>query len=105
MASGSASYADCVSSLRTSLKYLDSSVETLNQGVSDFPRLSSVLKTVRVRAKTLRFIVPLQQPRRGSVISRLYRWANQSGGGELRSTMSSSPSRHSPQQKLPSATR
>ncbi|KAI9904192.1 hypothetical protein N3K66_000721 [Trichothecium roseum] len=47
MASGSASYADCVSSLRTSLKFLDSSVETLNQGVSDFPRLSSVLKTVR----------------------------------------------------------
>lgn len=49
MASGSAtSYADCVSSLRTSLKYLESSVETLDQGVADFPRLSNVLKTVRV---------------------------------------------------------
>jgi DASH complex subunit SPC19 len=43
------SYADCVSSLRTSLNFLESSVETLDSGVSDFPRLSHVLKTVRVR--------------------------------------------------------
>ncbi|KAK7209330.1 hypothetical protein V2G26_016508 [Clonostachys chloroleuca] len=40
-------YADCVSSLRSSLKFLESSVETLDSGVSDFPRLVSVLKTVR----------------------------------------------------------
>ncbi len=43
-----ASYADCVSSLRTSLKFLDSSVATLDDGVSDFPRLVKVLKSVRV---------------------------------------------------------
>ncbi|KAF4460250.1 mitotic spindle biogenesis Spc19 [Fusarium albosuccineum] len=42
-----ATYSDCVSSLRTSLKFLESSVETLDNGVSDFPRLVSVLKTVR----------------------------------------------------------
>ena len=42
------SYADCVACLRTSLSFLESSVETLENGVSDFPRLGSVLKTVRV---------------------------------------------------------
>ncbi|KAJ4266478.1 DASH complex subunit spc19 [Fusarium torreyae] len=42
-----ATYSDCVSSLRTSLKFLESSVETLDNGVSDFPRLVNVLKTVR----------------------------------------------------------
>lgn len=42
-------YGDCVSSLRTSLSFLESSVSTLGTGVSDFPRLISVLKTVRVR--------------------------------------------------------
>ncbi|KAK7701840.1 DASH complex subunit spc19 [Diaporthe eres] len=40
-------YGDCVASLRTSLNLLESSVETLGTGVSDFPRLGSVLKTVR----------------------------------------------------------
>lgn len=45
----SASYGDCVSSLRSSLKFLESSVETLDEGVSDFPRLVNVLKSVRVR--------------------------------------------------------
>ncbi|KAK4125193.1 hypothetical protein N657DRAFT_570540 [Parathielavia appendiculata] len=40
-------YADCVTSLRTSLSLLESSVATLGTGVQDFPRLSSVLKTVR----------------------------------------------------------
>ncbi|KAI1246345.1 hypothetical protein MGN70_013244 [Eutypa lata] len=40
-------YGDCVSSLRTSLSFLESSVSTLGTGVSDFPRLISVLKTVR----------------------------------------------------------
>ncbi|OAQ67277.1 mitotic spindle biogenesis protein Spc19 [Pochonia chlamydosporia 170] len=46
-APGPASYADCVSSLRSSLRFLESSVETLDGGVSDFPRLIKVLKTVR----------------------------------------------------------
>ncbi|KAL1846586.1 DASH complex subunit spc19 [Diaporthe australafricana] len=40
-------YGDCVASLRTSLNLLESSVETLGNGVSDLPRLGSVLKTVR----------------------------------------------------------
>ncbi|PNY23068.1 DASH complex subunit SPC19 [Tolypocladium capitatum] len=42
-----ASYADCVSSLRTSLQFLESSVQTLDSGVSDFPRLVNVLRAVR----------------------------------------------------------
>ncbi|KUI56055.1 DASH complex subunit SPC19 [Cytospora mali] len=40
-------YSDCVASLRTSVSLLESSVDTLGNGVTDFPRLSSVLKTVR----------------------------------------------------------
>ncbi|KAJ4421045.1 DASH complex subunit spc19 [Gnomoniopsis sp. IMI 355080] len=40
-------YSDCVASLRTSLTLLESSVDTLATGVADFPRLGSVLKTVR----------------------------------------------------------
>ncbi|KAK3367372.1 DASH complex subunit Spc19 [Lasiosphaeria ovina] len=40
-------YGDCVTSLRTSLSFLESSVATLGNGVQDFPRLSGVLKTVR----------------------------------------------------------
>ncbi|KAJ9155419.1 DASH complex subunit spc19 [Pleurostoma richardsiae] len=43
----SSNYGDCVASLRTSLNFLESSVHTLESGVSDFPRLMSVLKTVR----------------------------------------------------------
>lgn len=42
------SYAGCVSSLRDSLHFLESSVQTLDNGVADFPRLIKVLKTVRV---------------------------------------------------------
>ncbi|KAH9895334.1 DASH complex subunit Spc19 [Xylariomycetidae sp. FL2044] len=42
-----ATYSDCVSSLRTSLSFLESSVDTLGSGVSDFPRLINVLKSVR----------------------------------------------------------
>ncbi|OLN96643.1 DASH complex subunit SPC19 [Colletotrichum chlorophyti] len=42
-----ATYADCVASLRTSLNFLQSSVETLETGVSDLPRLSSVLRPTR----------------------------------------------------------
>lgn len=45
---GAANYADCVSSLRTSLEFLKSSVETLGNGVADFPRLITVTKAVRV---------------------------------------------------------
>lgn len=42
-------YGDCVTSLRASLSFLESSVQTIDAGVADFPRLISVLKTVRVR--------------------------------------------------------
>ncbi|KAH6643419.1 putative mitotic spindle biogenesis protein Spc19 [Truncatella angustata] len=45
--SGPSSYRDCVGALRNSLSHLESSVETLGTGVADFPRLMSVLKTVR----------------------------------------------------------
>lgn len=41
-------YADCVGSLRNSITYLGSAVDTLGDGVADFPRLVSVLKSVRV---------------------------------------------------------
>ncbi|GAB0143735.1 Unknown protein [Epichloe bromicola] len=44
---GTATYADCVSSLRSSLNFLESSVQTLENGVADYPRLIKVLKTVR----------------------------------------------------------
>lgn len=46
---GLSTYNDCVASLRTSLALLESSVDTLGNGVSDMPRLGGVLKTVRVR--------------------------------------------------------
>ncbi|KAI0547528.1 putative mitotic spindle biogenesis protein Spc19 [Xylaria curta] len=42
-----ATYSDCVAALRTSLSFLESSVATLESGVSDFPRLVNVLKTAR----------------------------------------------------------
>ncbi|KAI0376043.1 DASH complex subunit Spc19 [Hypomontagnella monticulosa] len=45
--SGAASYGDCVAALRTSLSFLSSSVTTLGSGVSDYPRLAGVLKSVR----------------------------------------------------------
>ncbi|KAG6024039.1 hypothetical protein E4U19_003986 [Claviceps sp. Clav32 group G5] len=41
------SYASCVSSLSSSLNFLESAVHTLDQGITDFPRLIKVLKTVR----------------------------------------------------------
>ncbi|KAL2148275.1 hypothetical protein VTH82DRAFT_2423 [Thermothelomyces myriococcoides] len=47
MSSPALGYGECVSSLRTSLSFLESSVDILGAGVQDFPRLSSVLKTVR----------------------------------------------------------
>jgi DASH complex subunit SPC19 len=54
MQNPTSTYGDCVASLRTSLSFLESSVTTLGAGVQDFPRLSSVLKTVRVRRDSLR---------------------------------------------------
>ncbi|KAH8879365.1 putative DASH complex protein [Thozetella sp. PMI_491] len=47
MSAPAPSYAECVASLRTSLSFLESSVNTLGNGVEDYPRLMSVLKTVR----------------------------------------------------------
>ncbi|KAI0018792.1 DASH complex subunit Spc19 [Xylariomycetidae sp. FL0641] len=40
-----ANYGDCVSALRTSLSFLESSVSTLGSGVADYPRLGGVLKS------------------------------------------------------------
>ncbi|KAF2691432.1 hypothetical protein K458DRAFT_324765 [Lentithecium fluviatile CBS 122367] len=37
----------CVSSLRSSMQLLDSSINILDEGVNDFPRLSKVLQTTR----------------------------------------------------------
>ncbi|KAI8956716.1 DASH complex subunit Spc19 [Daldinia sp. FL1419] len=42
-----ATYGDCVAALRSSLSFLESSVSTLGTGVSDYPRLVNVLKSVR----------------------------------------------------------
>ncbi|KAI0847672.1 DASH complex subunit Spc19 [Daldinia vernicosa] len=42
-----ATYGDCVAALRTSLSFLESSVSTLGTGVADYPRLVTVLKSVR----------------------------------------------------------
>ncbi|CAI6334472.1 unnamed protein product [Periconia digitata] len=37
----------CVSSLRSSMQLLDSSINILDEGVNDFPRLAKVLQTTR----------------------------------------------------------
>ncbi|KAK6223472.1 hypothetical protein QIS74_03416 [Colletotrichum tabaci] len=47
MAHNGATYADCVASLRSSLDFLSSSVAALDAGVSDLPRLASVLRPTR----------------------------------------------------------
>ncbi|KAF1947191.1 mitotic spindle biogenesis protein-like protein Spc19 [Clathrospora elynae] len=39
--------AGCVASLRNSMQLLDSSINILDEGVSDFPRLAKVLQTTR----------------------------------------------------------
>ncbi|QUC18084.1 uncharacterized protein UV8b_02325 [Ustilaginoidea virens] len=44
---GPSPYAEIVSSLRSSLNFLESSVRILDSGVCDYPRLIKVLKTVR----------------------------------------------------------
>lgn len=56
------SYSDCVASLRTSLTLLESSVDALGAGVADFPRLGSVLKTVRVRTSNITTQPPRLRP-------------------------------------------
>lgn len=38
----------CVGSLRTSMQMLESSINILDSGVSDYPRLAKVLQTTRV---------------------------------------------------------
>lgn len=43
----------CVASLRNSMQLLDSSINILDHGVSDLPRLSKVLQTTRVRMLSL----------------------------------------------------
>ena len=47
-ATNTISYGDCVNSLRDSLSHLEQSVDTLDSGVKDFPRLVVALKQVRV---------------------------------------------------------
>lgn len=44
-----ASLSSSVSSLQSSLQLLDSSITSLDSGVNDFPRLTKVLQTTRVR--------------------------------------------------------
>lgn len=39
----------CVASLRSSMQNLDSTINILDDGVSDMPRLAKVLQTTRVR--------------------------------------------------------
>jgi DASH complex subunit SPC19 len=40
----------CVGSLRNSMQLLDSSINILDEGVSDFTRMAKVLQTTRVSA-------------------------------------------------------
>ena len=46
------SLSSSVASLQSSLQLLDSSISILDSGVSDFPRLTKVLQTTRVRSPT-----------------------------------------------------
>jgi DASH complex subunit SPC19 len=50
--SASTALQGCVSSLRTSMQLLESSINILDTGVHDYPRLSKVLQTTRVRLQT-----------------------------------------------------
>ena len=47
--SASSALQGCVSSLRTSMQLLESSINILDAGVNDYPRLTKVLQTTRVR--------------------------------------------------------
>jgi hypothetical protein len=55
--SASTALQGCVSSLRTSMQLLESSINILDTGVHDYPRLSKVLQTTRVRS----YINPTKQ--------------------------------------------
>ena len=46
--SASSALQGCVSSLRTSMQLLESSINILDTGVNDYPRLTKVLQTTRV---------------------------------------------------------
>ena len=46
--SASSALKGCVSSLRTSMQLLESSINILDTGVNDYPRLTKVLQTTRV---------------------------------------------------------
>jgi DASH complex subunit SPC19 len=46
--SSSTALQGCVTSLRTSMQLLESSINTLDSGVHDYPRLTKVLQTTRV---------------------------------------------------------
>lgn len=87
-------YNDCVACLRTSLTLLESSVDTLGSGVSDFPRLGSVLKTVRVSSSVFWFVDKRKENKRKEIKTKV-----------ITSTTNSSPNPPSPRQKPPSATR
>lgn len=43
----------CVSSLRSGMQLLESSINILDSGVSDYPRLAKVLQTTRVSISSL----------------------------------------------------
>jgi len=47
--SASTALQGCVTSLRTSMQLLESSINILDTGVNDYPRLTKVLQTTRVR--------------------------------------------------------
>jgi hypothetical protein len=52
-ASSAASLSASVASLRSSLSLLDSSIAILGTGINDFPRLSTVLTTTRVKLSSV----------------------------------------------------
>lgn len=43
----------CVTSLRSSMQLLESSISVLDSGVNDYPRLAKVLQTTRVRKEKM----------------------------------------------------
>jgi hypothetical protein len=47
----------CVGSLRSSMQLLDSSINILDEGVNDFPRLAKVLQTTRVSLVALEMLI------------------------------------------------
>lgn len=51
--SASTALQGCVGSLRTSMQLLESSINILDTGVNDYPRLTKVLQTTRVRLQII----------------------------------------------------